>query len=240
MTYAQAGVDVVAPSDMMDGRVERDPRGARRAAAGATSRSWRTARSMPRRSTARFAKRPGRRRSFGDRRGYQMDPPNAREALREIALDVDEGADIVMVKPGLPYLDVVRAARDRFDVPIAVYNVSGEYAMLHAAIAQRLARRRARDRRAADVVRARRRRHRHHVFRQGVRATPWMSAATGHRPARRRRGTPLSRKARAADRRRADDRALLSQAARDGVADLRRRERDRSRPRSTLCSTRRA
>ena len=64
-----------------------------------------------------------------------MDPPNAREALREIALDIDEGADIVMVKPGLPYLDVVRAARDRFDVPIAVYNVSGEYAMLQAAIA---------------------------------------------------------------------------------------------------------
>ena len=86
---------------------------------------------------------------FGDRRGYQMDPPNAREALREIALDVAEGADIVMVKPGLSYLDIVRAARDSFDVPIAVYNVSGEYAMLQAAIAQRLARRRARDRRAA-------------------------------------------------------------------------------------------
>ena len=73
---------------------------------------------------------------FGDRRGYQMDPPNTREALREIALDVAEGADIVMVKPGLPYLDVLRAARDRFDVPLAVYNVSGEYAMLKAAIAR--------------------------------------------------------------------------------------------------------
>ena len=70
----------------------------------------------------------------GDRRGYQMDAPNSREALREIALDIAEGADIVMIKPGLPYLDVVRAARDRFDVPIAVYNVSGEYAMLQAAI----------------------------------------------------------------------------------------------------------
>jgi porphobilinogen synthase len=73
---------------------------------------------------------------FGDRAGYQMNSPNAREALREIALDLEEGADIVMIKPGLPYLDVVRAARDRFDAPIAVYNVSGEYAMLKAAIAQ--------------------------------------------------------------------------------------------------------
>ncbi len=72
---------------------------------------------------------------FGDRRSYQMDPPNAREALREIALDIAEGADIVMVKPGLPYLDVLRAARDRFDIPLAVYNVSGEYAMLKAAAA---------------------------------------------------------------------------------------------------------
>jgi porphobilinogen synthase len=71
---------------------------------------------------------------FGDRRSYQMDPPNAREALREIALDIEEGADIVMVKPGLPYLDVVRAARENFDVPIAVYNVSGEYSMLKSAI----------------------------------------------------------------------------------------------------------
>ena len=71
----------------------------------------------------------------GDRRTYQMDPPNAREALREIALDIDEGADIVMVKPGLPYLDVVRAARDCFDVPIAVFNVSGEYAAIKAAAA---------------------------------------------------------------------------------------------------------
>jgi porphobilinogen synthase len=71
----------------------------------------------------------------GDRRTYQMDAPNAREALREIALDIAEGADIVMIKPGLPYLDVVRSARNRFDVPIAVYNVSGEYAMLAAAIA---------------------------------------------------------------------------------------------------------
>jgi len=72
---------------------------------------------------------------FGDRRTYQMDPPNAREALREIALDIDEGADMVIIKPALAYLDIVRRARDRFDVPIAVYNVSGEYAMLMAAAA---------------------------------------------------------------------------------------------------------
>jgi porphobilinogen synthase len=70
---------------------------------------------------------------FGDRRTYQMDPPNEREALREIALDIEEGADVIMVKPGLPYLDIVRAARENFDVPVAVYNVSGEYAMLKAA-----------------------------------------------------------------------------------------------------------
>jgi len=72
---------------------------------------------------------------FGDRRTYQMDPPNAREALREMALDLEEGADMIMVKPGLPYLDIVRAARDSFDAPLAVYNVSGEYSMLQAAIA---------------------------------------------------------------------------------------------------------
>ena len=71
---------------------------------------------------------------FGDRRSYQMDPPNAREAMREIALDIEEGADVVMVKPALAYLDIVRMARDAFDVPIAVYNVSGEYSMVKAAI----------------------------------------------------------------------------------------------------------
>ena len=134
MTYAQAGVDVVAPSDMMDGRVGAiraalDAQGWRDVAIMAYSAKYASAFYGPFREAAGSAPR------FGDRRGYQMDPPNAREALREIALDVDEGADIVMIKPGLPYLDVVRAARDRFDVPIAVYNVSGEYAMLHAAIA---------------------------------------------------------------------------------------------------------
>jgi porphobilinogen synthase len=134
LTYAKAGADVVAPSDMMDGRV-----GAIRAALDAErctdvaimaySAKYASAFYGPFREAAGSAPQ------FGDRRSYQMDPPNAREALREIALDIAQGADIVMVKPGLPYLDVVRAARDRFDVPIAVYNVSGEYAMLHAAIA---------------------------------------------------------------------------------------------------------
>ncbi len=134
LTYARAGADVVAPSDMMDGRVGAiraalDDRGWRDVAIMAYSAKYASAFYGPFREAAGSAPR------FGDRRGYQMDPPNAREALREVALDVDEGADIVMIKPGLPYLDVVRAARERFDVPIAVYNVSGEYAMLHAAIA---------------------------------------------------------------------------------------------------------
>jgi porphobilinogen synthase len=71
--------------------------------------------------------------AFGDRRGYQMDPPNLREALRECELDVAEGADVLMVKPALPYLDVIRAVRERFDLPLAAYNVSGEYAMIRAA-----------------------------------------------------------------------------------------------------------
>jgi porphobilinogen synthase len=134
LTYAKAGADVVAPSDMMDGRV-----GAIRAvldaerctdvAIMAYSAKYASAFYGP------FREAAGSEPQFGDRRSYQMDPPNGREALREIALDIAQGADIVMIKPGLPYLDVVRAARDRFDVPIAVYNVSGEYAMLHAAIA---------------------------------------------------------------------------------------------------------
>ncbi|MBV9233511.1 MAG: porphobilinogen synthase [Candidatus Eremiobacteraeota bacterium] len=132
-SYAGAGADVVAPSDMMDGRI-----GAIRAALDcdaytgvaimAYSAKYASAFYGPFREAAGSAPQ------FGDRRSYQMDPPNAREALREIALDVEQGADIVMIKPGLPYLDVVRAARDRFDVPLAVYNVSGEYAMLQGAI----------------------------------------------------------------------------------------------------------
>jgi porphobilinogen synthase len=132
MTYARAGVDVIAPSDMMDGRIKAirealDAEGFEQIAIMAYSAKYASAFYGPFREAAESAPQ------FGDRRSYQMDPPNAREALREIALDIEEGADVVMVKPGLPYLDIVRAARDRFDVPIAAYNVSGEYAMLKAA-----------------------------------------------------------------------------------------------------------
>jgi porphobilinogen synthase len=134
-TYADAGVDVVAPSDMMDGRVAAiraalDGAGAKDVAIMAYSAKYASAFYGPFREAAGSAP------AFGDRRGYQMDPPNAREALREIALDLAQGADIVMIKPGLPYLDVLRGARERFDEPLAVYNVSGEYAMVCAAIAR--------------------------------------------------------------------------------------------------------
>lgn len=134
LTYAQSGVDVVAPSDMMDGRVESirsalDAHGFIDVSILAYSAKYASAFYGPFREAA--ASTP----QFGDRRSYQMDPPNVREALREIALDIEEGADAVMVKPGIAYLDVLRAARDAFDVPIAVYNVSGEYSMLKAAIA---------------------------------------------------------------------------------------------------------
>lgn len=134
VTYARAGVDIIAPSDMMDGRVEAirhalDAHGFTDITIMAYSAKYASAFYGPFREAADSTPQ------FGDRRTYQMDPPNAREAMREIALDIDEGADIVMVKPGLPYLDIVREARDTFDVPIAVYNVSGEYAMLQGAIA---------------------------------------------------------------------------------------------------------
>jgi len=132
ITYAQAGVDIIAPSDMMDGRVEAlrsalDAHGHQDVTIMAYSAKYASAFYGP------FREAAGSTPQFGDRRSYQMDPPNAREALREIALDIEEGADIVMIKPGLPYLDIVRAARDAFDAPIAVYNVSGEYSMVVAA-----------------------------------------------------------------------------------------------------------
>ncbi len=132
LTYARAGVDVVAPSDMMDGRVGAiraalDAEGFTQVAILAYSAKYASAFYGP------FREAAGSSGPAIDRRTHQMDPPNLREAMREIALDVAEGADAVMIKPGLAYLDVVRAARERFDLPIAVYNVSGEYAMLHAA-----------------------------------------------------------------------------------------------------------
>jgi len=135
LSHARAGADLVAPSDMMDGRV-----GAIREAldeagfqhVGIMSYAAKYASSFygPFREAAQSAP------SFGDRRSYQMDPPNAREALREMALDLEEGADILMVKPALAYLDVLRRARERFDVPLAAYNVSGEYSMIKAAAAR--------------------------------------------------------------------------------------------------------
>ena len=131
-SYAEAGADLVAPSDMMDGRV-----GAIRAAldvAGHTETAilsyaakFASAFYGPFREAADCAPQ------FGDRTAYQMDPPNAREALAEIATDLAEGADMIMVKPAGPYLDVIAAARARLDVPVAAYQVSGEYAALHAA-----------------------------------------------------------------------------------------------------------
>ncbi|MQL51014.1 porphobilinogen synthase [Desulfofundulus thermobenzoicus] len=135
LSHARAGADMVAPSDMMDGRVgairrELDRAGYQDVSIMAYAAKYASAYYGPFREAAGSAPQ------FGDRRSYQMDPPNAREALREIILDIQEGADIIMVKPALAYLDIVRQVRDRFDHPVAVYNVSGEYAMVKAAAAR--------------------------------------------------------------------------------------------------------
>ena len=134
VAQADAGADVIAPSGMMDGQVGAirgalDLAGHPDVAILAYAVKFASALYGPFRDAAECAPR------FGDRRGYQMDPGNVREALRECQLDVDEGADMLMVKPALPYLDVIRAVRERFDAPLAAYNVSGEYAMLKAAAA---------------------------------------------------------------------------------------------------------
>jgi porphobilinogen synthase len=129
VSHVEAGADVVAPSDMMDGRVAAIREQLPQAPIVAYSAKYASAFFGPFREAAGSAP------SFGDRRGYQMDPGNVREALRECELDVAEGADMVMVKPALPYLDVLRAVRDRFDLPLGAYNVSGEYAMVKAAAA---------------------------------------------------------------------------------------------------------
>ena len=134
VSHARAGADIVAPSDMMDGRVA-----AIRAALDEAGFPQVAILSYAAKSASAFygpfREAAGSAPKFGDRRGYQMDPANRREMMREIALDLDEGADAVMVKPALAYLDIIREARDRFDVPIAAYNVSGEYAMVKAAAA---------------------------------------------------------------------------------------------------------
>jgi porphobilinogen synthase len=129
VSHVEAGADVVCPSDMMDGRVAAIREALPETPIVAYSAKYASAFYGPFREAADSAP------SFGDRRSYQMDPGNVREALRECELDIGEGADVIMVKPALPYLDVLRAARDRFDLPLAAYNVSGEYAMVKAAAA---------------------------------------------------------------------------------------------------------
>jgi len=132
LTQVQAGADVVAPSDMMDGRVARirrelDANGFTPVPILAYSAKYASAFYGPFREAADSAPK------FGDRKSYQMDPANQREALREIALDIEEGADIIMVKPALPYLDIIALARREFSVPIAAYQVSGEFSLIEAA-----------------------------------------------------------------------------------------------------------
>jgi len=133
LSHARAGADVVAPSDMMDGRVaairrKLDENHFENVAILSYAAKYCSGFYGPFREAAQSAPQ------FGDRRSYQMDPANAREALKEVALDLEEGADMVMVKPALPYLDIIRRVRDRFDVPVGAYNVSGEYAMVKAAV----------------------------------------------------------------------------------------------------------
>jgi porphobilinogen synthase len=132
VSHVEAGADVVAPSDKMDGRVAAIREALPETPILAYSAKYASAFYGPFREAAESTP------AFGDRRGYQMDPPNVREALRECELDVAEGADAIMVKPALPYLDVIRAVRERFDLPLGAYNVSGEYAMLKAAAAKGL------------------------------------------------------------------------------------------------------
>ena len=132
LSHARAGADIVAPSDMMDGRVGAirealDANGFERTAILAYAAKFASVFYGPFREAADSTPQ------FGDRRSYQMDPANGREAIKEIALDLEEGADMIMVKPALPYLDLIRQARDRFDVPVAAYQVSGEYSMILAA-----------------------------------------------------------------------------------------------------------
>lgn len=134
VSHADAGADMVAPSDMMDGRVAAirhalDRAGHSNTPIMAYSAKYASAFYGPFREAAESAPQ------FGDRRSYQMDPANAREAMREMELDLEEGADILMVKPALPYLDILRAAYDRFDVPLAAYQVSGEFSIIEAAAA---------------------------------------------------------------------------------------------------------
>jgi porphobilinogen synthase len=132
VSQAKAGMDIIAPSDMMDGRVAAirtalDSAGYENIPILSYAAKFASGFYGPFREAADSAPH------FGDRRSYQMDPSNLREAMREIAFDLEEGADMIMVKPAMPYLDVIREAREQFDVPLAAYQVSGEYAMIKAA-----------------------------------------------------------------------------------------------------------
>jgi porphobilinogen synthase len=132
LSHAEAGVDMVAPSDMMDGRVGAirdvlDDNGYDNIPIMSYAAKYASAYFGPFRDAAESPP------SFGDRRTYQMDTPNSEEAIREVALDIEEGADIIMVKPALPYLDIIRLVKDQFGHPVAAYNVSGEYSMVKAA-----------------------------------------------------------------------------------------------------------
>jgi porphobilinogen synthase len=134
LSHVEAGADMVAPSDMMDGRVQAiraslDGKGYAQIPIMAYAAKYASTFYGPFREAVQSAPQ------FGDRRSYQMAPPNAREALREVRLDIEEGADIVMIKPALPYLDIIARVRQTTDVPLAAYNVSGEYAMIKAAAA---------------------------------------------------------------------------------------------------------
>ncbi len=134
VSHARAGADIIAPSDMMDGRVAAirnalDDHKFENIPILAYAAKYCSGFYGPFREAVQSTPQ------FGDRRGYQMDPSNAREALKEVELDLEEGADMVMVKPALPYLDIIRRVRDTFNVPVAAYNVSGEYAMVKAAVA---------------------------------------------------------------------------------------------------------
>ena len=133
VSHAQAGADIVAPSDMMDGRVAAirralDTAGHQQTPIMSYAAKYASGFYGPFREAAESTPQ------FGDRRSYQMDPPNAREAMREIELDIEEGADLIIVKPAMAYLDIIAAARHRFDVPIAAYQVSGEFSMIMAAV----------------------------------------------------------------------------------------------------------
>ena len=163
VSQVEAGADAVCPSDMMDGRVAAIREQLPDTPIVAYSAKYASAFYGPFREAAESAP------SFGDRRSYQMDPANVREALRECELDLAEGADAIMVKPALPYLDVIRAVRERFEAPVAAYNVSGEYAMVKAAARHGWLDERPGRARVADRDQARRRRPRDLVLDEGAR-----------------------------------------------------------------------